>query len=328
MQLFTRVSPNPDSLSYPLSFFSFSPSCRALYCTILTDMTRKDADPDFENPTERQPQAFEALKERMVSQPILALLRYGQLYMIDTDGSSYQLGCTLLQEHEEANDWRSVGYWSYLLSDSERNYSATEGECFAVVCAVRTLRPYVEGTNFTVRTDHDALRWLMSLTESSGILTQWRPRLAEYDFTIQYRPGRVHQVPDALSRPVWPRVTDDPRPVVEVDDDIPTFDAGTTVHDVSNELADHVCTASCDHKAVHVFVTTRNQAGSRRMSRARMHDEPRGDDEAPLLKDPRSSGGRTRNSTRLISRASRQTSSTRPPPRSPHRRKTYRPRLR
>ena len=133
-----------------------------------------------------------------------------------------------------------------------------------------------------------ALRWLMSLTESSGRLTRWRLWLAEYDFTIQYRPGRVHQVPDALSRLVPPRVTDDPRPVVEVDDDIPTFDAGTTVHDVSNELADHFCTGSCDHKAVHVFVTTRNQAGSRRGSRARAHDEPRGEDEAPALKGPTS----------------------------------------
>ena len=33
MQLFTRVSPNPDSLPFPLSFFSFQPPCRALYCT-------------------------------------------------------------------------------------------------------------------------------------------------------------------------------------------------------------------------------------------------------------------------------------------------------
>ena len=33
MQLFTRVSPNPDSLSFPLSFFFFQPPCRALYCT-------------------------------------------------------------------------------------------------------------------------------------------------------------------------------------------------------------------------------------------------------------------------------------------------------
>ena len=64
----------------------------------------------------------------------------------------------------------------------------------------------------------------MSLTESSGRLTRWQLRLAEYDFTIQYRPGRVHQVPDALSRLVSPQVANDPRPTVEVDDDIPTFD--------------------------------------------------------------------------------------------------------
>ena len=178
----------------------------------LTNMTRKDADPD--NPTELQLQAFEALKERMIYPPILALPRYGRPYMIDTDASAYQLGCTLLQEHEEAKDWRLVGYWSYSLSDSEHNYSATERECFAVVWAVRTLRPYVEGTKFTVQTDHDALRWLMYLTESSGRLTRWRLRLAEYDFTIQYRLGRVHQVPEILSRLVSPNVTDDPRPVV------------------------------------------------------------------------------------------------------------------
>ena len=104
--------------------------------------------------------------------------------------------------------------------------------------AGRKLQPYVEGTNFTVRTGHDALRWLMSLTESSGRLKRWRLRLAEYEITIQYRPGRVHQVADALSRLVSPGVTAEPRPVVEVDDDIPTFDAGTTVCDVSNELAD------------------------------------------------------------------------------------------
>ena len=153
----------------------------------------------------------------MIYPPILSLPRYERPYMIDTGTSAYQLGCTLFQEHDGANDWRSVGYWSYSLNDSERNYSATERECFAVVWAVRTLRPYVEGTRFTVRTDHDALRWLMSLTKSSGRLTRCRLRLAEYDFTIQYRPGRVHQVPDALSRLISPRVSDNPRPVVEVD---------------------------------------------------------------------------------------------------------------
>ena len=123
----------------------------------------------------------------------------------------------------------------------------------------------------------------MSLTESSGRLTQWRLHLAEYDIIIQYRPGRVQQVPDALPRPVSTRIADDPRPAVEVNDDTPTFDAGTTIRDVSNELVGHVCTASCDHEVVHVFATTRNQASSRISSRARARYEPRGDNEAPAL---------------------------------------------
>ena len=127
----------------------------------LMDMWRKDADPNFDNPTTLQLHAFEKRKSRMISPPILSLPRYGRPYMIDTDASAYQLGCTLLQEHDGANHWRPVGYWSHSLKDSERNYSATQRECFAVVWAVRTLRPYVEGARFTVRTDHEALRWLM-----------------------------------------------------------------------------------------------------------------------------------------------------------------------
>lgn len=80
----------------------------------------------------------------------------------------------------------------------ERNYSATERECYEVVCPITSLHIYVAGTKFTVRTDYDALSWLMSLTEMTGRLTRWRFRLTEYNFFIQYRPGLVHQVPDAM----------------------------------------------------------------------------------------------------------------------------------
>ena len=107
----------------------------------LTDMKRKDADPDHDNTTAAQIQAFEDLRSQMIAPPILALPLYGRPYMIDTDASAYQLRCTLLQEHDGTNEWRPVGYSSHSLNDSERNYSATELECVAVVWAVRTLCP-------------------------------------------------------------------------------------------------------------------------------------------------------------------------------------------
>ena len=64
-------------------------------------MLRKVAEPDWNNPTDAQMEAFETLKERLISPPILALPKAGRPYMIDTDASAYQLGATLLQQQDE-----------------------------------------------------------------------------------------------------------------------------------------------------------------------------------------------------------------------------------
>ena len=59
----------------------------------------------------------------------------------------------------------------------------------------------------------------MTLTDSSGRLMRWRLRPSEFDFTMTYRPGRVHQVPDALSRLTSPDGNDDKAD----DDEEPTY---------------------------------------------------------------------------------------------------------
>ena len=141
--------------------------------------------------------------------------------MIDTDTSAYQLGATLLQKQneKEPNEWITIGYWSKTLTDCERGYSTTERECYSMVRADTTSLPYIDGLNFTISTDHDALRWLMMFSDSTGRLMRWRLRLAEFDCTITYRLGRVHQVPDALSQFISPDGNEDRT----VNDDIPTY---------------------------------------------------------------------------------------------------------
>ena len=57
-------------------------------------MTRRDSDTDFYNPTEAQIQAFETHKKCMIAPPILALPQHCRPYIIGTDASAYQLGCT------------------------------------------------------------------------------------------------------------------------------------------------------------------------------------------------------------------------------------------
>ena len=150
------------------------------------------------------------------------------------------------------------------------------------------MQPYVEGTHFTIRTDHDALRWLMTSTESSGRLTRWRLRLAEFDFTIEYRSGRVHQVTDALSRLVAPnRGTQS-----EIYDEFATFDGDasllTTVQDILNELTDHRCTPKCDQDTETVFVATHTGAVSTNKAPSYATEPfiwPHEDDESAELED-------------------------------------------
>ena len=203
----------------------------------LNSMLRKDAEPDWENPTDEQTKSFETLKTQLISPPILALPKAVRPYMIDTDASAYQLGAALLkkQDEDKPNNWVPIGDWSKTLTDTERNYSTTERECYSIVRSVTTLCPYIEGLTFTVRTDHDVLRWLMTISDSTGCLMRWRLRLSEFDFTVKYRPGLVQQVPDAISRIFTPEGNHD-KPI---DEEVPTYG---------------------DHEAV--FVRTRQKAAN------------------------------------------------------------------
>ena len=199
--------------------------------TPLTDMLKKESGtewgPDLE-PTEEQREAFQRLKDALVRPPVLALPVRNRPYMIDCDASAYAIGVVLLQQQDETKpkEWATVGYYSKTLTKEQRNYSASERECYAVVWAILTLRPYLEGAPFMVRTDHDALKWMLTLNDPSGRLMRWRLRLMEFPYEIVYRPGRKHQVPDALSRLEKPPSTDDD----EVDDEIPGF--AVDLHDV------------------------------------------------------------------------------------------------
>jgi transposase InsO family protein len=173
--------------------------------------------------------AFETLREKLLNPPILALPRRSGHLWLDTDASNSQLGCCLLQE-QPSGPPLPLGYWSRTLNAAERNYSTTEKECLAIVWAVTHLRPYLEGVEFTVRTDHHALRWVMNLAEAQGRLARWRLRLAEFNFKVEYSPGATHHAADVLSRLPSPGVPD-----VPIDVDIPV----TLVHldDPSRPLA-------------------------------------------------------------------------------------------
>ncbi|CDF40057.1 unnamed protein product [Chondrus crispus] len=183
----------------------------------LTAMLRKGGPDVLPNLDKEQTTAFQTLKECLISPPVLKLPRLGRPYSLDTDASDAQLGCTLLQTHEDGHRY-PVGYWSRTLSSAECNYSTTEKECLAIVWAVQTLRPYLERERFTVNSDHHSLRRLMNLADASGRLARWRLRLAEYDSDVTYVKGIKNCLADALSR-----IPSTGGTTVPIDEEIPCY---------------------------------------------------------------------------------------------------------
>ena len=165
----------------------------------LTELTKKGVKSVKASWSEDHQQSFEMLKGRLSKAPILAFPNFKEHFYLETDASNEQIGAVLMQKPE--GKCRVIGYYSRKLNDAEVNYTTTEKECLAVVWAVtHKCRPYLHGQKFTVITDHAALKWLLNLDNPTGRLARWGLKLMEYDFEVVTRPGRLHSVPDALSR--------------------------------------------------------------------------------------------------------------------------------
>lgn len=162
----------------------------------LTQLTKKDAAWTW---AKDQKESFEKLKKLLTDARILRQADETLPFIIHTDASNYALGAVLLQG--EGNEERPVEYASRLLTAAERNYSTTEREALAVVWAVEKFRGYIDGAKVVIGTDHQPLKWLMSLKSPSGRLARWALSLQEYNLEIIYTPGKVNVVADTLSRP-------------------------------------------------------------------------------------------------------------------------------
>ncbi|KRX33622.1 Retrovirus-related Pol polyprotein from transposon 17.6 [Trichinella murrelli] len=142
--------------------------------------------------------AFDALKHQLTSAPILAYPDFRRRFLVDVDASGDGLGAVLSQK--DGSKERVVAYASRSLTKPERRYCVTRREMLRLVCALREFRPYLYGQRVLVRTDHSCLRWLRNFKEPEGQVARCLLSLAELDFEVEHRPGRLHGNADALSR--------------------------------------------------------------------------------------------------------------------------------
>ena len=93
-----------------------------------------------------------------------------------------------------------IAYASKALSKSGRRYCVTRKEFLAVVYFTKYFKHYLYGRKFTLRTDHNSLRWLTNFKSPEGQLARWLEVLSTYDMEVQHRPGKQHRNADGMSR--------------------------------------------------------------------------------------------------------------------------------
>ena len=141
--------------------------------------------------------AFETIKERLISAPVLKHIDFTKTFILTTDASEQGIAAVLSQKTDGFD--HPVSFASRSLNPREANYSATELELLAIVWSCELYRIYLVGKKFTCYTDHSALIWLFKQHKPNRLL-RWMMRLNEFDMDVIHKKGLTNYVADALSR--------------------------------------------------------------------------------------------------------------------------------
>ncbi|KAG2872121.1 hypothetical protein PC114_g26555 [Phytophthora cactorum] len=152
----------------------------------LSQLLKKEAEWKW---TAECQQAFDAVKQGLTEAPILVVADQDRPFHVVCDTSDFAIGCALMQHDHEDRD-RVVYYQSRQLKPAERNYPVHDKELLVMKYALAKFRVYLLGSG------------------------PWLSFFAEYDFRVEYKPGRLNVVADALSRrPDYAVKTADANPI-------------------------------------------------------------------------------------------------------------------
>ncbi|GJU05353.1 putative reverse transcriptase domain-containing protein [Tanacetum coccineum] len=138
--------------------------------------------------------AFQLLKKKLCTAPILALPEGSENFVVYCDASHKGLGVVLMQKV------KVIAYASRQLKVHEKNYTTHDLELGAVVFALKMWRHYLYGTKYVMFTDHKSLQHILDQKELNIRQRRWLELLSDYDCEIRYHPGKANVVADALSQ--------------------------------------------------------------------------------------------------------------------------------
>lgn len=137
--------------------------------------------------------AFDVIKNKLISAPILALPDFSVVFELHCDASKTGIGAMLSQKN------RPIAFFSEKLGGARKRYGTYDVEFYAVVQAVKHWRHYLFHKEFVLFTDHDALKHLNSQDKVSARHAAWVSYLQHVTFVIKHTSGVSNRVADALS---------------------------------------------------------------------------------------------------------------------------------
>jgi len=196
--------PQPTSLTETQLFLGFANFYRRFiqnYSQIarpLMELTKKTEKWSWKR---EAGEAFEKLKQRFTTAPILAHFDPAKPVILETDASDFAIGAVLSQPDEEIR-LHPIAFHSRKFTPAEINYEIHNKELLAIVDTFKHWRQYCEGATHQVQvfSDHQNLEYFTTTKVLNRRQARWAQELAGIDFKIYYRPGAQNVKPDAQSR--------------------------------------------------------------------------------------------------------------------------------
>ena len=152
--------------------------------------------------TEDCTKAFETLKEKLISAPLLGYPDFNKEFIVEIDASFLGLGAVLSQKQDHG--LVVIGYASRGLRKHERNmnnYSSMKLELLALYWAVTVkFRDLLIGSKFVVYTDNNPLSYIQTTARVGATEMRRVADLAQFNFSVKYRSGKTNRNADAMSR--------------------------------------------------------------------------------------------------------------------------------
>jgi hypothetical protein len=127
-------------------------------------------------------------------------LGYGMGAILLQKGAPDMLMLAMAKQHKPI--LHPMAYYSATFTPMEWNYDIYDHELLAIMKALAHWRQYLGWMKspFTIMTDHVNLQHWKSPQNLVQRVARWHVDLQEYDYEIQYIPGKENALPDTLSR--------------------------------------------------------------------------------------------------------------------------------